>query len=162
MTKYERNVLRLCEDNDIIIFRKRNDFAADIAHKAIWINKDIRSVRTYSTALHEIAHIINENPIWPQVQGKWHWYNKRNQEFVTEHVLNSEFDAWVTAKRIAKWWNLSADKNAIDSLFSYIEGYNQVHKHPWSGIPNKDIKWYLPVILQDRGLIELCAKEMYE
>jgi len=138
MTKYEDHIAELCSKHKIKIQRSRNDNAVNMLDKIIWINHNIRSIKTYFGALHEIGHVVNEHPLIYFNMNRVLWNQSRSEScvFVSKYRMQTEVDAWKRAFDIAKWTNPTADKLAVTCLFTYIYGYNESHKKPFKDLDN--------------------------
>lgn len=142
MTKYEEHIAELCSKHKIKIKRSRGDNAVNMLSKIIWINHNIRSVKTYFGALHEIGHVVNEHPLIYFNMNRVLWNQSRSKScvFVSKYRMQTETDAWKRAFDLAQWANFVADKEAVVSLLTYVYGYNESHRIPYKGIDNKMIK----------------------
>lgn len=136
MTKYQKHINKLCKKYDITIIYTSGDYSCDMLHSVIRIGKDIRSIKTYFSALHEISHIINESPLLHVNINKLLWTQNRNRSciFASKFIMQAEVDAWKCAFKLAKWTNTTADRLAVLCLFTYIHAYNQCHRIPFKDI----------------------------
>jgi hypothetical protein len=130
--------------------------------KIIWIRRGIKSVKTYVGALHEISHIINEHNAIGDNWGKivYNYKKERRKAFFTsKYIMTCEIDAWITARKLAKWWNPTADRVAIECLLTYIYSYNKCHKKSYKKISNREILGkILPNLSFDKTLVVVLSK----
>ncbi len=166
MNKYERHIKELCKKYRIEIRYTTKGNCANQYSKIIWITKRIKSIKTYVGALHEVSHIINEHPFVNDNLFKVIWNNARSNNvdyYTSEYVMGIERDAWRTTKKLAKWWNETADRTAIECLLTYAYGYNKCHKRPFMGeITNYMIlKKLLPCLSHDKELVSILANDFY-
>ena len=141
MTKYEEHISDLCDLHKIKVQHSKSNNSVNMLSKVVCINKDIRSIKTYFGALHEIGHIINEHQlIYYNINRLlWNQTRSKNCVFVSKYRMQTEIDAWKRAFDVAKWINFIADKETVLSLLTYVYGYNESHKSPYKGIDNKII-----------------------
>ena len=147
MTKYEDHVVQLCDKHDIKIRFNRSDNSVNMLTKTIWINRELRTVKTYFGALHEIGHVLNEHPLiyFNINRVLWNQSRSKNCIFVSKYRMQTEIDAWKQAYTISKWRNFAADKLTVGCLSTYLYGYNMSHKKPFKGIDNE----FMGVVLKD-------------
>lgn len=138
-TKYMDHIRALCEEHDIKIIFRKTDNAANMLSKLIWINPEIRTVKTYFGALHEIGHIVNEHPMIYYNMNRVLWNLSRSKScvFVSKYRMKTEIDAWKYAHKTAKWTSHAADKQTVLCLLSYVHGYNKSHKQPFKQLDTK-------------------------
>lgn len=138
MTKYQEHINSLCRKHKIKIEHTRNDYSADMFNKIVWIGSNIRTIKTYFGALHEIGHVVNEHQTININLNKVLWNQSRSEScwFVSKYRIQTEVDAWKRAFELAKWSSPVADKLAVNCLFTYIYGYNHCHKKPYKDIDN--------------------------
>ena len=160
--KYERHIRKLCREHDIEIRYDRVENAANMLSKIIWIKPSMKSVKSYVGALHEIGHIINEHDTIGDNWGKIvHNYKKVRREafFTSKYIMKCEVDAWRTARKLAKWWNPTGDRVAIECLLTYMYSYNKCHKKPFKKITNKELLGkILPNLSFDKELVVVLSK----
>lgn len=142
MTKYEEHISDLCDLHKIKVQHSKSKPMANLLNKSVYINKDIRSIKTYFSALHEIGHVLNESHLIFQNVYRLLWNQNRGKNcvFVSKYRMQTETDAWKRAFDLAQWANFAADKEAVVSLLTYVYGYNESHRIPYKGIDNKMIK----------------------
>ena len=165
MSKFERHIRELCKKHDIEINYEKDGAAANQYSKKIWISKSIKSIKTYIAALHEIGHVVNENPTIERDLNRIIWNNRRADTiyFTSKYVMECERRAWVTAIKLAKWWNPTAEKIAVECLLTYAYSYNKSHNHPFMGeITNHMIlKRLLPQLDWNKKLVSILFTEFF-
>lgn len=164
MTKYERHIKQLCKilKLNVLYVREVKDMASCVYDRKIWIPKQIRTVRTYVTALHEISHVINE---WPHrnstlFKDMWNTGRNKNVNFTSRHCLKNEIKAWRTTTILAKWWNKTGEKRAVSALLTYILSYNCCHKKPFL-VGNKILDGVLDYLMDDPIVVREIADLTY-
>lgn len=165
MTKYEKHIRELCKEFNITIRFSPGQNEASMLGKIIWINKTIKSVRTYVSALHEIGHVVNE---YTKNKNRWHKisvnYSRSNNEkncFTSKYVMKCEINAWKTARKLAKWWDHSADKRELSSLFTYVVGYNTSHKNLFLGLKTSFIEDIEEFLFNDKEIVGDLIKRIH-
>jgi hypothetical protein len=155
MTKYQDHIHTLCRKYKIKIEHTRNDYSVDMLNKVIWIGKDIRTIKTYFGALHEIGHILNEHSHIHVNLNKVLWNQTRSKSniFVSKYRMQTEVDAWKRAFELANWKNNIADKLTVNCLFTYIYGYNHSHKKPFKDIDNDFMAYVLDMHKNDDAMM---------
>ena len=161
MTKYERHIRQLCKEHGIKIQYNRSDFSANPIGKIIWINRRLKSIKTYVSALHEIGHIINEPDAGNHIKRVLWQCDYGSFWRVSKHTFKMESMAWGTAKRLSKWWNFSADKVALVNFMTYWRGYNSFHKKPFYDINNRKLKILIEEIKRDEELVSLMVTNFF-
>jgi hypothetical protein len=163
MTKYERHIRDLCRLHRIkILYLGRRSYSANIYYKKIYIRRKIKSVKPYVTALHEIGHVLNENPHGFKNLYRDIWNQSRSKKinFTSRYNLKCEIAAWKTALSIAKWWNPTAEKLAVYALLTYISDYNVSHKEDFI-MTNRMLNQISKYLLDDKEVIMDIAQMTY-
>ena len=159
MTKYERHIRKLCRKHKIKILYSRSEFAANPHSSRIWINRRIRSPKTYVSSLHEIGHILYERPKIKHDWKKRIWAFTHDFDHTSKYSVKVEFKAWKIARKLARWWSPAVNKNIVRSLITYCYGYNKTHKRPVWGLPNKSLMNIKDIIqYDDKFANDICQK----
>lgn len=135
---------------------KHNNFnVAEILSKTIYINNNIKSIKTYIRALHEIGHILNDQPCSVHDLNVliYNYIYIKNNSFVSKFRMQSEIKAWKKAYELAKWSNFTADKQTVFCLLSYIYDYNKCHKKPFKNLNNTFILKFMKCHINNKNKV---------